>query len=449
MKKIKTLNGWYDENVFEVEPQVAWLTTSEVGINVWLKKVAKQRFETSYNVHKYREKNCKWNNWQEQIIDEGQGVFTFGPLTIVLDIRNPPPNDRWVTIRVKQEKSVLKLSYKIPVFWPATLPTYNYPAPNFRLVIASCFRMPGDTGSEPIFPTTLYKLFRNKIVETSIGPNAQNSGVLLMGDTVYLNGYNYDTKSGIIARYRQLQKLPELKDAWSVGTTWNAVMDDHEMSINDGTFGAPSINLCLDIFTKIWPAYPFIAQRVSPQTFAFTRYDVGFIGLDDRTYRTNAEAPYPTILGEVQFEWLRQVLYSITEIGGRSVLIFIMTGTPFLPPGSSSFNEYPAERQRILNLINNELQLTNIFFLSGDTHFSDVSVYGNITEIRNSAMSSKPRDPNRYPNPYRVPGSAVMPNNFGVLDISGGFLNRQISYSDYISDGTIAYSTIFQQKPPI
>ena len=218
------------------------------------------------------------------------------------------------------------------------------------------------------------------------------------------------------------------------------------MSINDGTYGAPSIDICMELFLKFWPATPFQTKRVSPQTYAFTRFDIGFIGLNNRSFRTGPDAPCPTILGDEQFNWLRQVLYSLSEVGGVKSLIFIMVGTPFLPPGPSSFNQYPIERQRILDLINVELELENVFFLSGDSHFSDVSVLGNITEIRSSALSSKPRDPNNYPNPYRLPNSGVMQNNFGTIDISGSSKQRIISYKTFTGDGSIAYSIDFHQK---
>ena len=74
----------------------------------------------------------------------------------------------------------------------------------------------------------------------------------------------------------------------------------------------------------------------------------------------------PHVKQYLVMNWLRQVLYSLSEVGGVKSLIFIMVGTPLLPPGSSSFNQYPIERQRILDLINVELELENVFFLSGD-----------------------------------------------------------------------------------
>lgn len=454
---VDTFNGWYSGCVFEVEPQVSWLTASELGLNVWLRYFdEKQKFHTEFCIHHLNQHESQNPHCKLQTIHNGQGVLTFGPLTNVLNIDQPPSDNRFVTVRVYCSKSkncertgILKLTYKIPDFWPQRILNMGSVVPNFRLVFGSCLRLSGDFKSQPTFPSALYELFKNKIVETQVGPNILNSGVFIIGDTVYLNNYNYDTESGIIARYRQLQKLPQLKGAWSAGATWNAVVDDHDMSINDGTFGAPSINLCMDMFSKVWPNSPFQASKVSPQTFAFTRFDIGFIGLDNRTYRTNSDAPNPTILGEVQFQWLRQILYSFSELTGNNGLIFIFVGTPFLPPGSSSFHEFPIERQRILDLINNELKLTNVFFMSGDSHFSDVSVFGNITEIRCSALSSPPRDPNRYPNPYRIPGSGIMVNNFGVIDLTGTYLQRTISYKNYVQDGSVAFSIDFQQKPPL
>ena len=214
--------------------------------------------------------------------------MTFGPLTEVLNLNNPPANDRHVLVLVYKDKCCLKLKYKIPDFWPSKVPTFNFPVPPLQFFIGSCMRMPGDIGVPTVFPYSLYALFRNKILETS---HVLNNAVLLMGDTVYINGYNYDTESGIVARYRQLQKLPELKGAWSTGASYSSIPDDHEVSINNGSFGAPSIGLCVDVFSKMWPNNPFRVKNLSKITFAFVRFDIGIIGLDCRSYRTNPEAP--------------------------------------------------------------------------------------------------------------------------------------------------------------
>ena len=103
----------------------------------------------------------------------------------------------------------MRLRYRIPDFWPQRAPISGYPVPSFRCIIGSCMRLPEDFGAQPVFPCKLYKLFGNKIMETS---QIQNNAVFILGDSVYLNNYNYDTESGIINRYRQLQNRPELSD---------------------------------------------------------------------------------------------------------------------------------------------------------------------------------------------------------------------------------------------
>ena len=431
-------HGYYSKDVFLVEPLLAWFTSSELGLNVWtVNPSITYNFTIFYKIIS----GCEIiESLHESYSIKENGIIRFGPLTDVINIKNPPSKDRYVKIYINCcNNIILKLKYKIPEFWPLTIPKNGDNIPSFNITIGSCMRLPGDTGSQDIFPSELYTKFKNRIISNP----KENNLVFSLGDSVYINNYNYDTKSGLLARYRQLQKLPELEGAWS-SATWSAITDDHEMSINDGTLGAPSINLCRDIFSKIWPSMnPF--TEISPILFSFTRYDISFIGLDNRSYRTNPGDDTSTILGEKQFIWLKQCLYTILELGGPKSIIFIAVGTPLIPPGSSSFLDYPIERERIINLIQNEFELKNVFILSGDVHFSDVSVLGDITEIRNSALSSPPRDPDRYPNPYRIPGSAVGVNNFGTLDISGTFGNRTITYKTQTSSG-VAYDNAFIQK---
>lgn len=437
MKKVP--HGVYSEYFFAVEPQVAWLTASELGLNVWTSNPSIiYKFIFCFEITS--SDDCSYKSIKQEIDIKENTVIRFGPLTDVMNINKSPKENRNVIIKIfSNDEVILKLKYRIPEFWPLTIPKKGDNIPTFRVTIGSCLRMSGDTGAQPIFPSKLFEKFKYKIIENK----KHNNLTFLLGDTVYLNNYNYDTKNGIIARYRQLQNLPELNGAWSSSSSWSAIIDDHDVSINDGTLGSPSLNLCKNIFSQIWPSMNPV-NEISPLTFAFSRFDISFIGLDNRSYRTNPGDDSSTILGEKQFIWLKQCIYSILELGGPNTIIFISVGTPLIPPGPSSFLEYPNERQRILDMING-FGLKNVFILSGDSHFSDVSVLGNIIEIRNSALSSKPRNPEDYPNPYRVPGSAVGVNNFSTLDILGKFLEREIHYKTYDKNG-IAYETVFKQK---
>ena len=46
MKKVH--NGWYMREIFKVEPQVVWLTVSELGINVWTDI---RKFRTKFQIY--------------------------------------------------------------------------------------------------------------------------------------------------------------------------------------------------------------------------------------------------------------------------------------------------------------------------------------------------------------------------------------------------------------
>jgi hypothetical protein len=110
---------------------------------------------------------------------------------------------------------------------------------------------------------------------------------------------------------------------------------------------------------------------------------------------------------------------------------------------SDTFVYCPQERDAIFAQIK-FLGLTNVCFLCGDTHQSDVSEFvvnrqtnQIIREIRNSPIGSPPRNlPDD--NPYQVPGSFVGGiNNFGLVSIDGTEKNYNINYSVYTVDGIV------------
>lgn len=81
------------------------------------------------------------------------------------------------------------------------------------------------------------------------------------------------------------------------------------------------------------------------------------------------------------------------------------------------------------------IELRNVCFLCGDSHFSDVSEYilnNNtnqiIREIRCSTIGSKSRQWDININ--RVKNSLVNKNNFGKINING-------TYQDYTLDGIV------------
>jgi hypothetical protein len=194
---------------------------------------------------------------------------------------------------------------------------------------------------------------------------------------------------------------------------------------------------------------------ISPLIWSTFRYDVSFIGLDDRSFATEPGNPTSTILGEEQLKWLRQSFFSIKKLYSNS-FIFICTGIPFIRPRSSYFSNYPNDQKAIIDMIK-EFDLKNIIFLTGSAHFSDISQWdiGNnivITEFMNSPMGTIPRNQEEYdksfpPNPYLVPDTLVLDkNNFGNISIKGKYGERELNYKVILQDGTIATEFKMKQK---
>ena len=110
---------------------------------------------------------------------------------------------------------------------------------------------------------------------------------------------------------------------------------------------------------------------------------------------------------------------------------------------NATFTSCKNDKDRIMEHIYS-LGLRNVCFLCGDTHCSDVSEYilnaGTnqiVRELRNSSISSPPRN-NINDNPSRVNGSYVGGiNNFGLVNVNGTYKNYTIHYSVYTINGVV------------
>jgi hypothetical protein len=382
-----------------------------------------------------------------EIIADTPSVVAFGPLVSNFsDFLKGPPQTRTI-LRLKEKSSlescrcysganiIMELHFKISKYWAGPL---DPNVPDFQFNINSCAKLVGDYETEEaLFPYSLFSLWTEYSKKADLN--------ILLGDNIYLSEYQGDSKSGVVQRYKKLYHLTELGGAWSA-CPYSAVVDDHDLGVNDVSLGAPSLNLLRRIFASMWPNNN--ENTISPVMWSFFRYDLSFIGLDCRSFSTEPGNPTSTILGKEQLEWLRQTFFTIKKLYNNS-FIFINTGIPFVRPRQSYFSNYPHDQEAIIGMIK-EFNLKNVIFLTGSAHFSDVSKVdiGNgliVTEFINSPMGTIPRDAEDYkkfpPNPYLVPGTLLLDeNNFGSIRVTGPYNRRKLEYKVVKPDGSIAYT---------
>jgi alkaline phosphatase D len=271
--------------------------------------------------------------------------------------------------------------------------------------------------------------------------------IISSGDIVYHIGpCNNFSSYGIQNSYDTLINLKESKSMWS-NYTWVCVNDDHDISFNDGMKDSSNIKL---LRKKLDENFPIGEQVMDPNKFRATYFnlkDVYFITLDTVTERTfNIDSQqngntYLTILGEDQLNYLRNVLCCIDQLTGSASLIFIVVGKSMFGSSGAFPDECIKEKEQIFEYIR-KLKLKNIVFICGDSHFSDFTEYKDkdsgliIREIRNSAITSEPKNPLTSDNPNRYSGSfSGGVNNFGFVDVNGVTGKYKVTYTNYTLNG--------------
>jgi hypothetical protein len=256
---------------------------------------------------------------------------------------------------------------------------------------------------------------------------------------------------GIQNAYDNLINLKESKSLWS-NYTWVCVNDDHEFSYNNGMKDSNNIHL---LKKKLDENFPIGEQVMDPNKFRATYFslkNVYFITLDTATERIlNIDSQengnkYLTILGDEQLNYLKNVLSCIVNLGGPNSLIFIIVGISMFSLHDGFPHDCIKEKNQIFDYIK-KLKLKNTVFICGNSHFSDFTEFKQegegdgeddltIREIRNSSITTVPRNPIISDNPYRYPGSfSGGVNNFGTVNINGLLNEYNVTYTNYTLNG--------------
>jgi hypothetical protein len=388
-----------------------------------------------------------WKNGQikkikspsQQTEINGFNKVEFGPFYYM----NQPDSDIIenveLIIKTKCDNIIFRKFYKVSDYRDYSFQSkYRDRHLNIKFITSSCYSLPGYTNPDI---SCYYKM-------AEIAKESNPNYIISTGDIVYLEPLNITSNFACQGAYDQLKSFEPIQDIWS-NHTWVCSNDDHEFGFNDNIKNAPKIDLLRETMSLNFPIEK-VSTVPNCRCSSFTSKNITWIILDDVSFRElNTEyvgignIKFKSILGTEQINFLLDSLGNIQKNFGSKALVFILVGKSMFSNRSDTFVYCPQERDTIFTYIK-FLGLTNVCFLCGDTHQSDVSEFvvnpntnQIIREIRNSPIGSKPRNiPND--NPYQVPGSFVGGiNNFGLVSIDGIEKNYHVNYSVYTINGIV------------
>lgn len=246
-----------------------------------------------------------------------------------------------------------------------------------------------------------------------------------LGDNIYLRPQDWSTEEGFAYRYSHTRQLPEMQ-ALLANTAHYAIWDDHDYGPNDSDRSFVGKEIALKWFNHFWanpPSHPALGGIAT----AFSWGDVDFFLTDNRSFRSpqKRSSGNRTVLGEVQRGWLVDAL----AFSEAKVKVVVMGGL-FLssmdnPLSQNYIANYAEERQWLLDELEANA-ISNVIFLTGDKHFSEVSSMalpnGNqLYEFASSPLTANVNTRDDI-NVYRLPGSHIQQRNFGLLTISKNLL---------------------------
>ena len=268
--------------------------------------------------------------------------------------------------------------------------------------------------------------------------------MLWLGDNVYLREPDWNSWTGIIHRYTHDRATPELQ-RFLASTHHYAILDDHDFGGNDSDRSFWNKNQTLKAFQLFWANPSYGVGNIEGAITAFDYGDAAFFLLDNRTYRTpnKRKTGEKTQLGEEQLQWLFDNLAS-----SYSKFKFVVMGGQLLSTSGvyEAYTNYgfEKERQRIIDFIQEE-DIKNVIILSGDVHFSEVSVLKEdgkptIWEITSSPLNSGVNtNAQEQENSLRITESVIMQRNYTKISVAGNKEERHLEVNYFDTNGKLIY----------
>lgn len=266
--------------------------------------------------------------------------------------------------------------------------------------------------------------------------------MLWLGDNVYYRLGEWFTERGLRHRNTDTRSLLEMQNLLSSSGNY-AIWDDHDYAGKDGNRSFSMKQKSLEVFKDFWANPEFSNDKFTGITSTFTYYDCDFFLLDNRYNRTpdNVNEVNKSMLGKEQLAWFKDVL-----IESKAKIKFVAMGGQFLSTSKeaetySNFG-FDIERKEIIDFIVSN-KIMNVIFISGDRHFSEISVFKekgitiyDITVSPFTSVAASEDYISKLTNELRVPGSIIAKRNFATFSISGTKQNRILEINYFDTNGT-------------
>lgn len=276
---------------------------------------------------------------------------------------------------------------------------------------------------------------------------------LFLGDAVYADTRDMDSMR---VCYNQMDQVPgyqRLKAACPILAIW----DDHDYGENDGGATYPKRDEAQQIFLDFFQEPPASNRRHTPGIYDVQLYGppdhrIQIILLDTRYFRSDwtedkiTKKRYrpnynsnQTMLGEPQWTWLEGQLQQPAQIR------IICSGVQIINDehGYECWGNLPLERDRLFKLIR-KTNASGVLFLSGDRHFSELSVMDGgvgypLYDFTSSGLTHSAIDGIKFSNSHRV-GTAYGDHSFGTLAIDWDTPDPALTVSAHDVNGNIQFT---------
>ncbi len=274
------------------------------------------------------------------------------------------------------------------------LQTRSSQADSFRIGFGSCLKNSGDAQ------------ILDRVVE------ADPQLFVWLGDNIYGDTENMQL---LQKRYAVLGNNPRFQRLWNHCPNL-AIWDDHDFGADNVGQEYPKKRESRAIFLDFWKVPGDDLRRSHEGIYGSYLYgeaerEVHMILLDNRSFRTRKNINSGSILGAAQWAWLEE------ELQKPSAVKIICSGIQVVSTehGYEGWNEFPAERQRLFDLIK-KYQVPGVLFVSGDQHWAEISKLSGALgypayDLTASSLDQYWRAP---ANSLRV-GRAYESANFGMI----------------------------------
>jgi len=393
----------------EMREVIVWLQTTEKGkiqLNYWDQILPNQIFKS-------------------EIVETD--ISTAFTAKIILSLLEPGKKYGY---QVLLNEKPLLFPYPLE-FQTQSLWQWRTDPPAFSIALGSCAYIndtPYDRPGKPYGSN--YHIFESILAKK---PDA----MLWLGDNTYMRETDWNSRSGILYRYTHTRATPELQGL--LGSVHHyAIWDDHDFGPDNSDRGFIHKEATLEAFRLFWGNPTSGLPDQNGITSQFQWADIDFFLLDNRFSRAPDERKTGerTQFGKAQIEWLLDALKT-----SKAPFKMVATGGQFLSASAIAENHiklYPEEREYLIKRIEEE-ELTNIIFLTGDRHLTELTelklpngkfIYDLTVSPLTSGVNTNPDS-----NVLRVPGTLVTEHNFGLLTFSGKRQERKLTIKIFDAAG--------------